>query len=130
MILGPSEHLTWREMNCKDGTPYPLVWRDNRAIQLSQVFEMIRYVCNSPILVHSCYRTQFYNKKVGGARLSQHIQGRALDLAPPKNIPIDEFYDIIKRLSQISAIRGIGKYSKFVHVDIRPTVKLAEWTGV
>lgn len=129
MIKGPSKHLSWKELACKDGTPYPDEWRNNRAIDLSEVFELIRMVCgNIPIEVLSGYRTPEWNRKIGGARDSQHTQGRALDLKPP--IAIDEFYRIIKDIAKVTKIRGIGKYKKFIHIDIRPTTQIAHWSGI
>lgn len=119
--IGPSEHLTWKELACKDGTSYPTEWRANRAIALAGVFELIRQLCgNKPITVLSAYRTPAYNKSVGGALHSQHIEGRAIDLRPPSGLSLDEFYSIIRLLPKTTLIRGIGKYKTFVHVDIRP----------
>lgn len=125
---GPSEHLSWKELACNDGTPYPPEWRISRAIPLAEVFEIIRHACgDKPIKVISAYRTYTHNLRVGGAKHSQHLQGRALDLVPPNGYSVDEFYDIIKGLSESTLIRGIGKYETFVHVDIRPMDKLVIW---
>jgi uncharacterized protein YcbK (DUF882 family) len=130
LAIGPSVHLTWKELGCKDGTPYPNEWRSNRAIQLSGVFEHIRQVCgNKPITVLSAYRTPTYNAKVGGAKASQHIQGRAIDLRPPNKMSINEFYSIIRLLPKSTAVRGIGKYTTFIHVDIRSGDHVALWYG-
>lgn len=127
---GPSTHLSWSELACKDGTPYPSEWRDSRAIQLAGVFELIRSKCgDKPIQILSAYRTPSWNKKIGGAKNSQHKEGRAMDLKPPEGWSVMAFYELIKELSKISAIRGIGRYATFVHVDIRPGGYLALWTG-
>lgn len=129
-MSGPTRNLTWRELACKDGSPYPYEWRDNRAIQLAEIFEMIRYACgNRPIKVVSAYRSYLHNKSIGGAPKSQHLQGRALDLVPPYSYDIEEFYNVIKTLTKNTAIKGVGKYKNFVHVDIRPTSKVAYWFG-
>src|SRR5690606_9510833 len=78
---GPSQHLSWKELACKDGTPYPDEFKlDGRVFQLAAVFEDIRRVCgNKPIRINSAYRSPAHNKKIGGARNSQHLHGRALD---------------------------------------------------
>ena len=81
-MSGPSRHLSWDELACRDGTPYPEKWRKTRAIELAAAFERIRFLYGGGIGVSSGYRTEAYNRKVGGARLSQHVQGRALDLRP------------------------------------------------
>lgn len=132
MSTGPTLHLTWKEMGCHDGTDYPQEWRDNRAIQLAEAFELIRMRCgNKPITVLSCYRTPTYNAKVGGAKNSQHCQGRAIDLRPPAHLSLNEFYSIIRAIAKTSQIRGIGKYKTFVHVDVRPAPDghIALWYG-
>lgn len=130
MPKGPSKYLSWKELACKDGTPYPIEWRTNRAIQLAEVFEIIRAMAGDvPITVLSAYRSYLHNRKVGGARNSQHLYGRALDLKPPEGYTVNEFYDLIKTASRMTNIRGIGKYKTFIHVDIRPSNKVAFWFG-
>lgn len=130
---GPSKHLSWKELACKDGTPYPIEWK-KRARNLSIVFELIRRECGSkPIRITSAYRTYEWNKLIGGARNSQHKLGRALDLLPPKRMTSRRFYKKIRKLAdsspEIRGIRGIGRYKGFVHVDIRSSWKLVVWTG-
>jgi uncharacterized protein YcbK (DUF882 family) len=130
MVKGPSEHLTWNELACHDGTFYPQPWRVNRAIQLAEIFELIRTkVDNMPLKVLSAYRTPTWNAKVGGVKGSQHVQGRAIDLRPPMHMSLNQFYSIIRECQKVSAIRGIGKYQTFVHVDVRPGDHLALWYG-
>lgn len=131
MKHGPSKHLTWDELSCKDGTPYPTEWRSNRAIELAEIFEFIRKSAgNLPIKILSGYRTVSYNKKIGGAKHSQHLQGRALDMRPPSGMSVEEFYNLIKKLSKNTAIGGIGLYSTFVHVDTRPkNSHIVQWFG-
>lgn len=127
---GPSQHLTWKELACKDGTPYPDKFiLDGRIFKLAAVFEDIRHLWGKPITILSAYRSPTHNKKVGGARNSQHMQGRALDLAPPKGVKIGDFYETIKNNADKFGITGIGKYKTFVHVDVRPTDKLIVWRG-
>lgn len=131
MVKGPSPHLTWKELSCKDGTAYPEKFvKDGRVFKLAQMFESIRLLAGEyPITIDSAYRTPAHNRKIGGARNSQHVEGRALDLRPPKTWNVNSFYELIRRNAKNLGIHGLGKYKTFVHVDIRPTKTLAVWSG-
>ena len=133
---GPSPHLSWNELACKDGTPYPTKWRATRARRLAAVFELIRGAVGKPIIVRSAYRTKEYNldlrrRGYKAARRSQHVEGRALDLAVPVGVTPDAFRATIRELADMhAAIGGVGFYRTFVHVDVRPrpeTGRLAVW---
>lgn len=129
-MKGPSTHLSWKELACKDGTPYPYEWRDSRAILLGEIFELIRRECgDKPIVVISAFRTPEHNKKIKGARHSQHLQGRGLDLFPPNGMSTNRFHTKIRSLVSSTIIRGIGRYNTFIHVDIRPSDRLITWRG-
>lgn len=133
----PSPFLTWSELACKDGTPYPLEWRASRARDLAIVFERVRAIYNKPVTIGSAYRTPAHNRKVGGAQNSQHVQGRALDLYPPTGVTIAAFQHSVRKLADQMVregndlIGGIGYYPTFVHVDIRGGVgsPLIVWWG-
>lgn len=131
MTKGPSKHLSWEELACKDGTPYPKEFIDDgRVFELAQVFEEIRSLCgDKPITVLSAYRTSDWNRKIGGAKHSQHVVGRALDLKPPKGLTVREFYNLIYANHREFGIFGIGLYRTFVHVDIRPGLNLVAWSS-
>jgi hypothetical protein len=131
-VNGPSEHLSWAELECRDGAPYPKSWRSNRALVLAMEFEAIRALCgNKPIAVLSAYRTPTHNARVGGARSSQHLQGCALDLAPPEGMTVAAFADVINRRAEHldSWIRGVGVYDGFVHIDTRESDEVIRWFG-
>lgn len=129
---GPSPHLSWAELGCKDGTAYPAEFiQDGRVHRLAVLFEAIRAVCgHQPIAVVSAYRSPSHNRKIGGAKHSQHVQGRALDLRPPKGWSVARFHQRIRQLApSLPDLKGIGRYASFVHVDIRPTERLVVWGG-
>lgn len=132
-MSGPSPHLSWAELACKDGTPYPEEWRASRAVVLAEAFEAVRAVIGQPIVVGSAYRTPEHNRRVGGAARSQHCQGRALDLYPPKGMTADQLYATVRLLAlkRTSPIYGLGRYPSFVHIDIRPSAsgRVTVWTG-
>ena len=129
---GPSLHLSWKELACKDGTPYPEPWRTTRAIVLATEFERIRAAVGTGIVIGSAYRTAAHNRKVGGARNSQHLEGRALDLSLPREWTIERFYRVIREVAMQpeSCLYGLGRYPSFIHVDVRPAHgRLVVWHG-
>lgn len=127
-IIGKSLHITWDELACNDGTPYPAEFvADGRVIELIVLFERIRALFNRPIIINSAYRTIKYNKKVKGSPNSQHLYGKALDLQPPTNVTVEQFYNTLFNNYLTLGIRGLGKYPTFVHVDIRDSDKLVTW---
>ncbi len=126
MSLGPSRWLSWAELACKDGTPYPHEWRDSRAVALAQAFDTLRAKVGLPLVVLSAFRTPEHNRAVDGARQSQHVQGRALDLLPPKGWTVAQLAAVA---ADIPSIRGLGLYGSFLHIDVRPTARRATWRG-
>lgn len=133
MSLGPSPHLFWSELACSDGTDYPDEWRGpkGRAVRLAEAFEALRTECGGrPIAVISGYRTRAVNEAVGGAKASEHLYGRALDLAAPRGLSLRAFRDAALRLTATTAIRGVGYYPDdgHLHIDVRPGAVVHQWT--
>lgn len=123
-----SAHLSWSELACRDRlrTPYPLDYRadPSRLPALAVAFEALRAAVGLPLVVLSAYRTPAHNRAVGGAKDSQHVQGRALDLLPPKGWTPTALAAVARELPQI---RGVGLYGTFVHIDVRPADRLVTW---
>ncbi|MHB1260321.1 MAG: YcbK family protein [Thermoplasmatota archaeon] len=129
MKTGPSEHLTWEELRCKDGTAYPLRFRiDGRAALLGEAFEALRAKAGGkPITVISGYRTPSHNAATpGSASASQHIEGRAVDIRPPKGWSVARLAEAARA---IPSIMGLGIYANSLHIDVRPTKRRAVWHG-
>lgn len=129
-----TEHLSLEELACHDRyrTPYPKEWRDDRMLRLAAVFETIRMVLGKPIKINSAYRTPRHNARVGGGKNSQHMLGRAIDLARPHGVDMKSFRGAIDDNADRVLIGGIGVYRNFVHVDIRPRLlgaPIARWVG-
>lgn len=129
---GPSPHLSWGELDCNDGTPYPEEWRVSRAVPLAVEFEWIRATCGGvPIPVGSGYRTWPWNTKSDGARYSKHPEAIALDIYPPRHLLLPGLVDVVIEVAHRPGgrIRGIGVYRTFVHFDIREGTRIARWRG-
>lgn len=141
-----SEHLTWDELHCWDRTVrpwrliavYPLDWRASRAVLLAREFEAVRAGVarrmgrEVPLVVTSAYRTAAHNRRIGGSPKSQHLEGRALDLTVPAAVRTPETLRVLytaalERAHGVLAIRGLGRYDTFVHVDTRPSAALVWW---
>ncbi len=130
-----SPHLSWSELACHDPhkTPYPAEWRITPGRRLATMFERFRAFCGGfPLTVASGYRTPAWNRLQGGARHSQHVQGRAIDLYPPRGMSIERFHQLARECSQIesSLIRGLGLYGWGVHLDLRHSERLVVWNKV
>ena len=130
---GPSAHLLWTELACHDQwrTPYPLVWRDTRGTELAELFEAFRAWCGGdPLIVLSAYRTPEWNRLKKGAKRSQHIEGRALDLTR-HGWTAFHLYREARAFAESypHLVGGIGQYPTFVHLDMRETARLVAWQG-
>ena len=83
----------------------------NKAVKLAKAL-------GRPIQINSGYRTPEYNKKIGGAKKSQHVAKKALDIRWPDG-------DFRSRIAFIQlavdvGFTGIGCYNSFMHVDTGP----------
>ena len=115
-----SEHFKVREFAQKD-------FRYDRVIvesELINVLEEIRAHFNKPVIITSGYRTPEYNKKIGGAKNSQHTKGKAADIKV-SGIPAKEVQKYLK--NKYPNKYGIGSYLNFTHIDVR--AKKARWRG-
>mgnify|MGYP006376259313 CR=1 FL=1 len=129
MIITPN--FTRQEFDCKDGTPYPEEWIESRLRPLCEAIEVIREVAGGkPINITSAYRTEAHNKKVGGAKNSEHVKGRAVDIVcRGKGMTAEVLHTIILRLIGEKKIPdgGVGLYHSWVHYDQRGCP--ARWRG-
>ena len=111
-----SAHFKLSEFKCKDGTAVPTKYYAN-CQKLMNLLEEIRTACgNRAITVTSGYRTESYNKKVDGAKQSQHLYAAAADIKVSGK-SASEVYKLCDRL--VGSRGGVGKYSTFTHVDVR-----------
>lgn len=115
------------EFKCKDGTDVPTELMPN-VKKLANELQKLRDLLDEPIYINSGYRTPSYNKKIGGARNSFHVQAKAADIVV-KSMSSKELHSKIEYfISQgVLNFKGIGLYSTFVHVDVRD--KKARWNG-
>ena len=111
--------------------PYPEEWVQDRLVPLCTQLELIREkLGNYPIKVISGYRSPEYNSAIGGAKQSQHMQGRAADIIIKELDAITVYNKILLLVkAKESEIGGLGRYDDFTHVDIRESPRLMTWNG-
>lgn len=67
-------------------------------------------------IINSAYRSPKYNSRVGGAKYSQHVEGRAFDIS---RASIGGQQEIIRflQLAVKHGFVGFGLYNSFIHID-------------
>lgn len=106
-----SKNFKVKEFRCKDGFDKVLI--DENFVRTK--LQAIRDHFGAPVTVNSAYRTESYNKKIGGAKSSYHMKGQAFDIVVKGRTPLE-----VARYAQTLNINGIIQYNGFVHVDSRP----------
>jgi len=71
------------------------------------------------IQVNSGYRSPAYNRKVGGAKRSKHMDGTAIDITFA-GFNREERAKAA-RIAREVGFKGLGYYNSFLHVDLGPT---------
>lgn len=121
---------TWAHESDRNTTAW---WVDNDLVAWCQ---LIRDKIGEQIVITSGYRSPEYNDTIPGAKKnSQHILGRAVDIAcdPIKKAKILQVVgeinsDIENKRLDLKPIRGIGPaYEDFVHLDIRKSDVIHYW---
>ena len=120
-------HFKVKEFRCRDGSDP--IFIDSALVALLQ---QIRVHFGLPVQINSAYRTAAYNARVGGARSSQHLYGRAADICI-KGVPVEKLAAYAQSLMPDRG--GIGIYpakagvrdGAFVHVDVR--AGKSRWKG-
>jgi uncharacterized protein YcbK (DUF882 family) len=116
-----TNNFTLQEFNSKCGRDIPNNVLPN-IIQLAKNLQVLRDAVGKSITITSGYRSPQHNKKIGGAKDSQHVKGMAADIKvagmTPKEVAL-----IIEGLIESGKMKqgGIGIYPSWVHYDIRGT---------
>lgn len=116
-----TKNFNLREFKCNDGSSTPLDVVRNLE-KLATNLQVLRDKVGEPITITSGYRSESHNKKIGGAKNSQHVLGTAADFKV-KGMRPNEVYAIIENLIKKGEMMegGLGLYSNWIHYDIRGT---------
>lgn len=115
-----TKNFTRQEFDCKDGTRVPNEFLPN-VQELAENLQVLRDYISEPVMITgSGYRTPKHNKKVGGAKFSQHLTASGADINA-KNYTPKELAEVIEKLIKEGKMKegGIGIYKGFLHYDIR-----------
>lgn len=124
-----TEHFSLAEFACPDYGPPTEPKHLERLEHLCAQLETLRdELGGAPIIVISGYRSPEYNRRIGGATRSQHMNACAADIKVPGVEPA-EVHATIDRLIREGRMEqgGLGLYRTFVHYDVRGY--RARWYG-
>lgn len=113
------KNFSLHEFRCKDGTDVPEEFMCH-VQQLCMNLQVLRDHIGKPITIISGYRSPEYNKKIKGAKRSQHLLAKAADIVVSGMTSL-EVRDIIIQLIKEEKMDpgGVGIYPTFVHYDVR-----------
>jgi uncharacterized protein YcbK (DUF882 family) len=111
-----TKHFHADEFTCKCGCGL-----NNISRLLVEKLERARVACGCKFVITSGCRCEKHNAKVKGAKNSSHLRGYAVDIHLPEAHRVVIILALRKEFNRI----GIGK--TFIHVDIDPSLPVAEW---
>lgn len=120
-----TKNFDLKEFQCKDGSATPLELIPNLQ-KLAEQLQVLRDFLGVSLHINSGYRSPAYNKKIGGAKFSQHVQGKAADISCSKFTPEQIHAAILQLIKEGKMLEGgVGIYNSWVHYDTRGTA--ARW---
>ena len=114
-----SKNFKKSEFKCKDGSEVPDELMDNLK-DLVENLQIIRDTIDKPIRIISGYRSPKYNRRIDGARRSQHMKAKAADIVVRGMSPVEVHREVLKLIKEGKIKKGgVGLYKHFVHYDVR-----------
>ncbi len=121
----PPNYWPW-----KNFAPHEFASNGNGAVEMDihtlNCLQSLREEWGEPIILNSAYRDPVYNARIGGAPLSKHKEGRALDVGVRGWSPEKKYK--FKELAFKHGFTGFGGYNTFIHIDTgRPRKWKQSW---
>ena len=114
-----TKNFSLHEFRCRDGSDVPDEYMEN-VKELAENLQVLRDKIGKPITVISGYRSPEYNKKIDGARRSQHMLAKAGDLIVKGMTPDEVKAEIVQLIKDGKMKKGgVGLYTHFTHYDVR-----------
>lgn len=89
-------------------------------IPLARLLDAFRARVGFPVVFNSVYRSPAYNKAIGGASGSLHMQFKAADIVVLGRGEPADWAATLRQMRLQGKFKGaIGTYDGFVHVDVR-----------
>ena len=116
-----------RRHGARNSPPPKRLWKN--IVPTLRVVDELRAFFGKPCRILSSYRSPDYNRAVGGASLSQHLEFTAMDIAFDGVSPQRVYDRLLEWRKAGKFTGGIGLYpsSGFVHIDTRG--RNATWKG-
>ena len=109
-----AEFCNWQKYSANVPTPQQIA---NMAYGCRQLLEPAREAIGCPIIVNSGFRNEAVNRRVGGVRNSQHLQGQAADIRPKDPAQFQRLVAFLKAHAQTDQLlTGPG----WLHISWRP----------
>jgi len=123
-------HADWRDVPDKlwrwqNFSAQEIACRGDDTIRINEAaldkLQKLRSHLDVPLIVHSAYRSPSYNRQVGGAKQSMHLQGAAFDISMANHDPT-----AFEAAARTVGFAGFGFYPRqnFMHVD---TGRARQW---
>lgn len=133
-LLYITDHFSWLEAACHDGTEVPDELKPNARRQAAMM-EKIRRRWGAPLHILSWYRTPTHNSGVGGKEHSRHLTADGTDIHPTALSDIPQLIVCVEKMiaaGELEDLGGFGQYPAWIHVDSRPRAPvghIARWFG-
>ena len=106
-----NQYFNRKEFACSCGCGFDAVDK-----VLLDVLTTVREHFNTPVTITSGCRCESHNKKIGGAKKSYHVRGKAADIKV-RGFHAEEVYNFISQ--QCPSHFGVILYPSWVHIDVR-----------